>query len=82
MKLIHNNRYTAAYDTLVAAARSDAGIKAEGRTSHIRTRMYNLLEALKAEGYLEIKFDGPRGGRRYHITDAGKNALSLAKIAA
>jgi hypothetical protein len=82
MKLIHNNRHTAAHDTLCAAARSDAGIKAEGRTSHIRTRMYNLLEALKAEGYLDLKFDGPRGGARYHITAAGKAALDLAKIAA
>lgn len=75
-KLIHKNgRTTNAYWLLNSAAAEDGVLPL-----HERSRSeYQILERLTKEGLVETRRSGPRGGIRYHITNAGMAALEGAK---
>ena len=36
---------------------------------------FRVIESLLTRGYLEIRREGPRGGKRYFTTDAGRRLL-------
>jgi hypothetical protein len=76
-KLIHKDgRPTRAYWLLHSAA-ADDGVLPSGGNQRRRDE-YNTLERLTKDGLAETRRSGPRGGIRYHITNAGMAALEGA----
>ena len=54
------------------------GLTEEGATVKKRGRGYsdfNVIESLLTRGYLEIRREGPRGGKRYFTSAAGKHLV-------
>ena len=77
-KLIHKDgRPTRAYWLLHSAAAED-GVLPSGGNQQRRRDEYNTLERLTKDGLAETCRSGPRGGIRYHITNAGMAALEKA----
>lgn len=74
-KLIHKNGKTTAAYWLLHSAAADDGTMPSGGNRQRRRSEYNILERLTKEGLTETRRSGPRGGIRYHITDAGLAAL-------
>ena len=73
--LIWRNKPTDYYSQLELAV--DGGViptrRKKGWTN------YEVLQNLVRCGWLESKPTGPKGGIRYHTTDAGRTALAEAK---
>lgn len=77
IKLTHQNGTTTAAYWLLHSAAAEDGVLPSG--GHQRRRdEYNTLERLTKDGLAETRRSGPRGGIRYHITNAGMAALEGA----
>lgn len=76
-KLTHKNGKTIAAYWLLHSAAAEEGVLPFGNRPR-RQSEYNILERLTKEGLTETRRSGPRGGIRYHITEAGKAALEAA----
>jgi len=73
-RLRHNGKLTQRYYAL-ENAHSAEGASAEGEHRTRAIDVYRVLEGLRRDGLVEIRRTGPRGGKRYHATDAGIDAL-------
>ena len=73
--LIWRNKPTDYYSQLELAV--DGGVIPTRRKKGYSN--YDVLDNLVRIGWIEERMTGPRGGRRYHTTKAGRAALAEAK---
>lgn len=76
--LIYRGKPTKACKNLFASC-DPKGTVAERLRSSYPSDDHKVLQILLAYKYVEQKNSGPRGGSRYHITHAGKDALERAE---
>ena len=77
-RLRHNGKLTQRYYAL-EKAHSAEGARAEGGHRTRAIDVFRVLEGLRQDDLVEIRRSGPRGGKRYHATDAGKEVLIKLK---
>jgi len=77
INLVFNGKYTNAFYKLAAAEVEKGGVSVEKRGRGYTD--WDIVGRLMRAGYLEGKRLGPRGGTRYVITDAGREAMSEAR---
>ena len=78
MNLIYRGKPTKACKNLFASC-DPKGTVAERLRSSYPSDDHKVLQTLLTHKYVEIKSSGPRGGSRYHVTQAGKDALERAE---
>lgn len=76
--LIYRGKPTKACKNLFASC-DPKGTVAERVQSSYPSDDHKVLQTLLAHKYVEMKPSGPRGGSRYHVTQAGKDALERAE---
>ncbi len=74
IKLKITGKLTIAGETLLAAATPD-GVAVDPMRGKYGSRNYPAIKALIGSGLIEAKAVGPRGGKRYFITQTGAEAL-------
>lgn len=79
IKLKIKDRLTIAGETLLAAATSE-GVAADPLKGKFGSRNFPAIKALLSAGLIEAKPAGPKGGKRYFITQDGAEALFEAGI--
>jgi len=72
MKLIHNGKKTNSYYKLVDSALEDGAIITRREKGYSD---FNICIDLVSKGFCVWKPTGPRGGKRLHITELGKDTL-------
>jgi hypothetical protein len=78
MNLIYRGKPTQACKKLFDSCDSK-GTVAERARSNYPSDEHKVLRTLLAHKYVEQKNSGPRGGSRYHVTQAGRDALERAE---
>ena len=78
MNLIYRGKPTQACKCLFASC-DPKGTVAELTRFHYPSDDHRVLQTLLKHKYVEQKNSGPRGGSRYHVTQAGKDALERAE---
>ncbi len=73
-----NGRYTIAFYLIVAAGSRD-GIGVTNRAGNFSN--FSDLMDLTREGLLETRYNGPKGGRTWHVTSKGRRAVATARKA-
>lgn len=79
MLLVKGTSYTRAYLWLRSASEPE-GITVEFRNKRHHNNIATL-QGMVMRGWLEIKNSGPRGGKRYHATEKGREAIRCADLA-
>lgn len=79
IKLKIKETLTIAGETLLAAA-SPEGVAVDPMKGSYGSRNYPAVKALLGAGLIVAKSVGPRGGKRYFITQKGAEALFNAGI--
>lgn len=72
LRLVWRGQLTMAFKILHAGIRKDVTVDARG----VGHNDISLLDKLVSAGYMEVVFTGPRGGKRWRTTKAGRAALS------
>ena len=79
IKLKIKAKLTIAGETLMSASTPD-GVAVDQMTGKYGSRNYPAVKALISAGLIEAKAVGPRGGKRYFITQKGAEAQFNEKI--
>ena len=79
MNLIYRGKKILAFKNLFDSCDSKGTAAMRLRPNH-PSDDYRVLQLLLKQKLVELKNSGPRGGSRYHVTQAGKDALEQAQI--
>ena len=78
MNLVYLGKPTLACKKLFDSCNSKGTVAERARSSY-PSDDHKVLQTLLAHKYVEQKNSAPRGGSRYHVTQAGKDALERAE---
>ncbi len=79
MNLIYRGKKTLAFKKLSDSCDCKGTVALRLRSSYPSDE-HRVLQTLLKQKFVEQKNSGPRGGSRYHVTQAGKDALEQAQI--
>ena len=77
MNLIYRGKKTLACKKLLDSS-DPAGTVSTRLMTNYPSDEHRVLQRLLKHGWVTLRSSGPRGGSRYHITEAGTDALTKA----